>query len=405
MSHEIRTPMNGIMGLVDLTLQTVLNDTQRRYLELVRSSATSLLNIINDILDVSRIEAGRLRIECVPFTLPMLLDQVVAPLELRAREKGLALAVEVAPDVPGELLGDPLRMRQILVNLLGNAIKFTRRGSVRLNVSVQRRAGQPWLVASVIDTGVGIAADKLERIFEPFSQADASTTREFGGTGLGLTISRRLAHLMNGLLWAESTPGEGSVFHVKLPLAVPDNAAAGAGTTRPVLSTLHSGDTHWGDLAAAHGDDGGPQRVAELELPDDPPPGPGVLEVLVVDDLAMNRFLATTLVRTMGHRVTCAASGAEALRLHDERRFDLVLLDIQMPEMSGHEVAQRIRSRERERRVPYCPIVAMTAHAMPADRARSLACGMDDHLAKPVEKERLESVLQLLSRTGWRRSA
>jgi len=395
MSHEIRTPMNGILGLVELTLGSTLNDTQRRYLELVKSSASSLLTIINDILDVSRIEAGRLTLEEVPFELGALLHDALGPLEPRALEKGLDLTLEIDAGLPSEMVGDPLRLRQIVVNLVGNAIKFTRQGQVCVRAGVRRQGGTRYLRLSVADTGVGIAPDKLERIFESFTQADASTTREFGGTGLGLTISRRLANLMGGRLWAVSEPGAGSVFHLELPW----RRAVGE-PSRP-CSTLGALSDWVPERAVG---DATPLRTDGLELPPDPAAGPGVLEVLIVDDHAVNRFLATTLIRQLGHRVTCASSGAQALRLHGERSFDLMLLDIQMPEISGLEVAQRVRERERTSG-GHCPIVALTAHAMPADRARSLAAGMDDHLAKPIDRERLSAILQLLSRAQQRHTA
>jgi len=395
MSHEIRTPMNGILGLVDLTLGSTLNDTQRRYLELVKSSASSLLTIINDILDVSRIEAGRLTLEELPFELGMLLHDALGPLEHRALDKGLDLAFEIDTGLPSEMMGDPLRLRQIVVNLVGNAIKFTREGQVRVKAGMRRHGGARYLRLSVADTGMGIAPDKLERIFESFTQADASTTRQFGGTGLGLTISRRLAHLMGGRLWAVSDPGAGSVFHLELPWRRADGAETASPSTMMDMA-------EWASERAAG--DTTPGRCDDLEPPPDPAYAPGVLEVLVVDDHAINRFLATTLIRQLGHRVTCASSGAQALRLHEERAFDLMLLDIQMPEMSGLEVAQRVRERERASG-SHCPIVALTAHAMPADRARSLAAGMDDHLSKPIDRERLSAILQLLSRAQLRHLA
>ncbi|HMC16312.1 MAG TPA: ATP-binding protein, partial [Albitalea sp.] len=392
------TPMNGIMGMVELTLETELSDTQRRYLGLVGSSANSLLTIINDILDVSRIEAGRLTVEQVPFELRPLLQDALEPLELRARQKGLRLQLTLGGDVPLDVVGDPLRLRQIVVNLVGNAIKFTRVGAVVLNVSRLWRDDQEWLCASVSDSGVGIAHDKLERIFESFEQADASTPREFGGSGLGLTISRRLAKLMQGRLWAESQVGVGSVFHLELPLLLDASCSTAPtrrwhGSERLPASVPHRASGAWADSESGH--------LAGLEVPADPACAPGVLEVMVVDDHAANRFLATTLIRRSGHRVTSVSSGLEALRLHAQREFDLILLDVQMTGLCGLEVARRIRARE-TRSAAHCPLVAMTAHAMPTDRARSLAAGMDEHLTKPIDKERLAAVLQLVSRASLR---
>jgi signal transduction histidine kinase/ActR/RegA family two-component response regulator len=395
MSHEIRTPMNCILGLVDLALAGELSGPQRRYLTLARSSAGSLLSIIDDILDVSRMEAGRLKVEELPFELEPLLRDALEPLEPRAREKGVALTLELDGALPAEGLGDPMRLRQVLVNLVGNAVKFTREGSIRVRAQPRRTAGERRLHLSVIDTGIGIPADKLEHIFESFTQADASVSREFGGSGLGLTISRRLCALMGGRLWAESEPGLGSAFHVELPWKRAPHPQLAGRLASPLAIAERMATRATGDPTQAADE--------ELELPPDPPCGPGVLEVLLVDDHALNQFLTTTLVRRMGHRVTCATTGDAVLQLLEHRGFDLLLLDVQLPGMGGLEVAQHIRARERTKG-GHVPIVALSAHAMPADRERSLAAGMDDHLAKPVDRERLGAVLQLLKRSQLRHS-
>ncbi|MCW7538752.1 PAS domain S-box protein [Aquabacterium sp. A7-Y] len=398
MSHEIRTPMNGVMGLVDLTLETPLNDTQRRYLTLVKSSSTSLLNIINDILDLSRIEAGRMRVEQLAFDVRRLFQEAVAPLEPRAQEKGLTLSCLVAPDVPAQIVADPLRLRQIVVNLVGNAIKFTRHGRVDVSAWPEGQGGSAVLHLCVADTGVGIPADKLERIFESFTQADNSTTREFGGTGLGLTISRRLAEAMGGRLWAESEAGQGSRFHLTLPLLSMVAEDLDTETRRDWSAAAAQSLNLSRDKARSRFESTAYRGFDELETPPDEEAATGAgLQVLLIDDHAVNRFIATSLIRRLGHHVTCAVTADEALALCEEQDFDLIFMDIQIPGMSGIELTHRIRSMEAVRGWS-CPIVALTAHAMPLDRVRCLEAGMDDYLTKPVEQDRLQGVLQLVSR-------
>ena len=397
MSHEIRTPMNGIIGLVDLTLETSLTDAQRRYLTLVKSSSSTLLNIINDILDLSRIEAGRLAIERLAFDVRSLVQDAVAPLEPRAVEKGLVLHTLVAPDVPARLVADPLRLRQILVNLVGNAIKFTRQGRVDVSVWSEGEGGGARLHLCVTDTGIGIAEDKLERIFESFTQADNSTTREFGGTGLGLTISRRLAEAMGGQLWAESELGKGSRFHLTLPLLVPDDTQADEDSdwSRAAAHSLNLSR----DKARSRFEHTAYRGIEGLEAdaPAEQEQGAASLHVLLVDDHAVNRFVAMTQIRKQGHRVSCAVSAAEAIELCDRERFDLIVLDLDIPGMSGVELTHRLRSLQALRGWT-CPIVAISARAMPLDRLRCLEAGIDDYLTKPLEPERLRGVLQLVSR-------
>ncbi len=360
MSHELRTPMAGILGMLDVTLESDLPDEHRDQLETAQRCAYSLLALLNDILDLSKIESGRMGLEKIPFDVRIVLQDCVRSFQPRADDAGIDLVCEVASAVPDEVLGDPLRLRQIFANLLSNAIKFTVKGHIRVTLDATPVAdSEVRMRFSVEDTGIGIPAEKLPLIFEKFTQVDGSVSRKFGGTGLGLAITRKLVEMHQGEIGVESEPGKGSTFTVNLRCTVPPPVKAYAKASRPG--------------AAKESRDGAPARV------------------LVVEDNQVNQKVVTTVLRKRGFTVELANNGVEALELLErDDAFRLVIMDVQMPVMDGLEATRRIRLNPKWQNLP---ILAMTAHAMNGDREKCLSAGMNGYISKPVHPAHLISVM------------
>jgi len=377
MSHEIRTPISVIVGMTDLTLDTSLDETQKRNLHMVTRNAKSLLRIINDILDFSRIEAGELTIEIDQVNIRNVLDRVLPRLGQSAEKKGVQFSYAVDSHVPALLMGDSLRLEQALSNLVENAIKFTAKGSVDVAVTIHAPAEknvQLWFCVS--DTGIGISREQQDLITDPFAQADGSVTRRYGGTGLGLAIVKRVAQLMDGDLWFESVSGLGSKFYFTATLSRVE-----------MLPPLHDKSPTTSESPLDGEVEGGSLQVTANT------PGRAEARILLVEDDDDNRTLAVELIERMGHSVVTAVDGQEAVRALEQSSFDLVLMDIQMPVMSGIEATAEIRSRERLTKTR-TPIIALTAYAMVGDREKYLRAGMDGYLSKPVDTNELRETIR-----------
>ncbi len=373
-SHEIRTPISGVIGMLNLLLATPLTTEQKRYLKMADSSADSLMTLLNDILDLSKVEAGKLDLIPVRFSVRECVQLAVNTLSVRAQEKGLKVHTRIADDVPSELVGDSARLRQVLLNVLGNAVKFTEEGSISLNVAVENAGEEDiGLRLSVADTGIGIPEAQQRRIFDAFAQADGSLTRRHSGVGLGLAISAHLVTLLGGRIWVESSPGKGSTFYFTVCMK-----------RAPARAEVEV-DSRLDRLAAAV----------------DAPSGHAApLDVLVAEDDSVNQKVAMVLLEKLGHNPTVVNNGADAVAAAAQVQYDLILMDIQMPGMDGFEATAAIRASE-AKSGKHVPIVALTAHAMKGDEERCRQTGMDDYLSKPLSLDALRAKLhRWASRSG-----
>lgn len=366
MSHEIRTPMNGVLGMLQLVQGTKLTEEQQDFIVTAHTSAEALLHLLNDILDFSKIEAGKLDLDVQPFELRPLVATLAKGLSVVASGKAIDLATDIGADVPHEIVGDALRLRQILANLLGNAIKFTEQGSIRVSVQTQTRTDTEIMLRfSVADTGVGVAPEKFSSIFDAFVQADTSATRRFGGTGLGLTISARLVEMMGGKIWVESTIGQGSVFHFTAVFALTPATGYDALPTPSLPGVAVTPDTNSVGITTS-----------------------ASLRILLAEDNVVNQKLAVRILSKHGFEVAVANNGREALDALAHTVYDVVLMDVQMPEMDGLETVRQIRLQE-QGQPQRLPVIAMTAHAMRGDRERCLSAGMDGYVSKPINVDEL----------------